>query len=125
MAATPQLARLQALGALVVLMTQMVASQVPASDPARQIREFFAAEWDWTMQQNPTWASRLGDRRWNDRWEDLSIENIELQYQHRREALATLSRFHATRCRRQTVSATTSSNTNIRPISRAIRSSNS
>jgi uncharacterized protein (DUF885 family) len=90
MAASPQLSRLQALGALVVLMTQMVASQVPASDPARQLREFFASEWDWTMKHNPTWASRLGDRRWNDRWEDLSIENIERQYQHRREALATL-----------------------------------
>jgi len=73
-------------------MTEMVASQVPAPNPARQLRDLFAAEWDWTMKENPTWASRLGDRRWNDRWEDVSVENVERQYQRRRDALAALER---------------------------------
>ena len=73
-------------------MTQMVASQQPAPNPGRQLRAFFAAEWNWTMNENPTWASRLGDRRWNDRWEDVSIENVDRQYQHRRDALAVLER---------------------------------
>src|SRR5260370_35127766 len=43
---------------------------------ARALKDLFAAEWDYTMQQNPTWASRLGHRRWNDRWEDAGLEAI-------------------------------------------------
>ncbi len=55
----------------------------------RALNDLFAAEWDYTMQQNPTWASRLGDRRWNDRWEDASLEAV--QRRHAR-ALAVLDK---------------------------------
>ena len=55
----------------------------PAGNTATQaLHKLFAAEWDYTMQENPTWASSLGDRRWNDRWEDESLANHEKQQQH-------------------------------------------
>jgi uncharacterized protein (DUF885 family) len=54
------------------------------------LRALFDAEWDWTMEQFPTWASSLGDRRWNDMWEDASIEAIERRHQHRVQTLARL-----------------------------------
>ena len=44
------------------------------------------------MEQNPTWASSLGDRRWNDRWENASLEAIAKREQHTREALETLKK---------------------------------
>jgi uncharacterized protein (DUF885 family) len=56
----------------------------------RALHALFDAEWDWFMEQNPTWASRLGDRRWNDRWEDLSLEAIERRQQRRIHVLARL-----------------------------------
>ena len=71
-------------------MTLPVSSQEP-SDPAAAFESFLAAEWEWTLEQNPTWASTLGDRRWNDRWEDVSLENLARQHAHRRQALEHLS----------------------------------
>ena len=43
------------------------------------------------MQQNPTFASFLGDRRWNDKWEDASLANIERQRQHTEAVLKSLA----------------------------------
>jgi len=42
------------------------------------------------MAQHPTWASTLGDRRWNDRWGDLSFEAIAKRDDHDIETLAKL-----------------------------------
>ncbi|MBA3440960.1 MAG: DUF885 domain-containing protein, partial [Pyrinomonadaceae bacterium] len=50
----------------------------------------FAAEWDYLMEQNPTSASMLGDRRWNDRWPDVSLDAIGKRHEHTRAALARL-----------------------------------
>lgn len=69
-------------------MTKSVKS-VTTNTATKSLQALFDAEWEWTMEQFPTFASRLGDRRYNDRWSDLSIEAIEKRYQHR---LATLAR---------------------------------
>jgi uncharacterized protein (DUF885 family) len=39
-------------------------------DPA--LRSLVSDHWSWTMSRWPTWASRLGDHRYDDRLEDLS-----------------------------------------------------
>jgi uncharacterized protein (DUF885 family) len=57
---------------------------------AGALRKLFDDEWEWTMRENPTFASNLGDRRYNDRWEDASLENIARQQQHRLETLKRL-----------------------------------
>ena len=38
------------------------------------LHALFDREWEWELTQDPLWASYLGDRRWNDRWEDISAE---------------------------------------------------
>lgn len=60
------------------------------SPAAKALHELFASEWDYQMEQHPTWASRLGDRRWNDRWEDLSVDAIKKRHQHNIEVIAKL-----------------------------------
>ena len=57
---------------------------------SKKLHELFASEWDYQLEQHPTWASRLGDRRWNDRWEDRSFDSIESQHSHNIEVLAKL-----------------------------------
>jgi len=44
------------------------------------------------MEQHPTWASTLGDRRWNDRWSDISLEAIGKRHDHDIETLAKLKK---------------------------------
>jgi uncharacterized protein (DUF885 family) len=54
------------------------------------LHKLFDTDWNYQMEQSPTTASTLGDRRWNDRWEDISIAAIEKRQQHRIDTLAQL-----------------------------------
>src|SRR5258705_6763488 len=56
----------------------------------RALHALLTAEWDHAMEQSPTWASSLGDRRWNDRWGDVSLAAIEKNHAHDQDALARL-----------------------------------
>lgn len=62
------------------------------NDPARQLHELFKTEWDCEMEQDPIRASELGDRRWNDRWPDESLEAMRKHHEHK---LAVLRRLRA------------------------------
>jgi len=66
------------------------AQENPADDTASTLHEIFASEWDYWMEQFPTWASRLGDRRWNDRWPDQSLAAIDKRHAHNIAMLAKL-----------------------------------
>jgi prolyl oligopeptidase len=44
------------------------------------------------MRENPTWASTLGDSRYDDRWDDLSLDAIQASHQADVEVLRQLDR---------------------------------
>jgi len=52
-------------------------------DAAQNLHSLFGREWDYEMQREPVWASSLGDRRWNDRWPDVSLQALQKDHEHR------------------------------------------
>jgi uncharacterized protein (DUF885 family) len=80
---------------LFILVLCACAPLLDAEDPARtgesaKLHALFDAEWEHAMEASPTWASQLGDRRYNDQWPDLSLTAIEREHQHARDALQKL-----------------------------------
>ena len=60
----------------------------------KALNDFFESEWNYEMEQNPIQASSLGDRRWNDRWGDRSLEAIRKREEHTVDALARLTKIN-------------------------------
>ncbi|HMF57169.1 MAG TPA: DUF885 domain-containing protein [Pyrinomonadaceae bacterium] len=60
-----------------------------AAPATKALHALFDEEWDYEMRENPERASALGDRRFNDRWTDLSIAAINRRHEH---TIATLAR---------------------------------
>jgi len=58
-----------------------------APSAADQLHKLLADEWDYEMPWDPTRASELGDRRWNDRrWPERTIESLQKDRDHRAAA---------------------------------------
>jgi prolyl oligopeptidase len=60
------------------------------ADTETDFRRLTDDAWEWQLRENPVFASRLGDRRYNTKWTDLGIDAIERRQQERRELLARL-----------------------------------
>ncbi|MGH9554208.1 MAG: DUF885 domain-containing protein [Terriglobales bacterium] len=67
------------------------------ADPGRALHDLFAADWDYRMQDDPIDASLLGDRRWNDRWRDVSLEAFERRQKYTHEILDRLKQIDRSR----------------------------
>ena len=74
-----------------VLMGSTMAFQADHSS-SKALHDLFTAAWDYDMQQKPDEASELGDRRWNDRWPNLSPEAAAQRDQHNHEVLAQIGK---------------------------------
>src|SRR6266850_1325018 len=79
---------------LLCLATPFLISPVQAQDAvsAKTLHDLFAREWEYGLRENPTRASQLGDRRWNDRWRDVSVEAINRRHVHAREVVAEIAK---------------------------------
>src|SRR5262245_13474486 len=77
---------------LFAVMTANLGSQTPKSDAAVRLHALFDREWEWELSESPLMASGLGDRRWNDKWDDLSLAAIERRQHHREAVLAEAKR---------------------------------
>lgn len=64
----------------------------PAVQATENLSRLLSSEWDYAMAQDPLWASYVGDKRFNDRWKDLSAEARSARIKHYEATLARLAR---------------------------------
>src|SRR5882724_4710725 len=55
-------------------------------DDAQRLHALFALDWEYTMRENPEFATMVGYPGQNDRWSDISLEAIERR-KHELQAL--------------------------------------
>jgi hypothetical protein len=55
--------------------------------PAEDFQALLEEAWEWRLEQNPVFASALGDRRFNDKWTNRSIDTIESRQAQRQAFL--------------------------------------
>jgi uncharacterized protein (DUF885 family) len=55
-------------------------------------KEMLAEEWEYELRESPEQATTVGDYRYNDRWDDISLAHVQVRKQ---DALQWISRFQA------------------------------
>jgi uncharacterized protein (DUF885 family) len=54
----------------------------------KALNDLLAEQWEYTLRNSPTFASMLGDKRWNDKLEDFSQKAIDDDLEQNRKFLA-------------------------------------
>jgi uncharacterized protein (DUF885 family) len=68
-------------------MMMTATAQTPSNESGIRLHALFDREWEWELQQSPLLASSLGDKRWNDRWDDMSLAALDMRQEHRKKVL--------------------------------------
>ncbi len=63
------------LRAMVIFITLSLSGAV-FGDADGEFNALMDETWEWTLEVYPMFASQLGDKRYNDRWQDQGIEAI-------------------------------------------------
>jgi prolyl oligopeptidase len=72
------------------LATLILVAQVAIAGPAEDFSALLDEVWEWQLSENPMFASQLGDRRYNDRWPDNSLDAIKGRQEQTRAFLQRL-----------------------------------
>src|SRR3954451_7401454 len=75
-----------------ILLLAPAASRAADAELAKRFNDLLASEWEYTLREAPTFASHLGDKRYNDRWPDVSLAAIARRHDHQTGVLAQLDK---------------------------------
>ncbi len=67
-----------------------------ANPTTKALHALFDEEWEHDLAEYPTWASSIGDRRYDARWNDVSLAAEAKRAAHDREVLAKIDRLQRT-----------------------------
>jgi uncharacterized protein (DUF885 family) len=85
---------------LIIIQMALTGCSSPEGDVAR-LRTLIEEDWEWTLKTYPTYATRLGDKRYNDRLQDLSPEALAANKQYALDVLAKLRKIDDNRLKDQ------------------------
>jgi uncharacterized protein (DUF885 family) len=60
----------------------------------KQLYALFDESWEWNLKESPTFASFLGDKRYNDRWTDVSLAAFEKRQKYANDTFIKLKRIN-------------------------------
>ena len=75
---------------LLVTFALFLGASITNATPADDFSTLLDDAWEWQLSAYPVFASRLGDRRYNDRWTDLSLDAFAQRNDTRRDFLRRL-----------------------------------
>ena len=75
---------------LITAVLSLQGAEFAAADATADFQALLDESWEYQMQAFPTFASDLGDRRYNDRWTDQSLDAIAARQAKNREFLQRL-----------------------------------
>jgi uncharacterized protein (DUF885 family) len=64
--------------------------QSAENSATQSLHQLFDREWEYRMAHHPVEASLLGERRYNDKWQDVSLKGMQEEFRHAREILNQL-----------------------------------
>ena len=75
---------------LAIIFSFIFSSLTVHAGPTEDFGALLADHWEWQMRENPVRASRMGDRRFNDQWTDMSLDAIGRRQGEQQEFLRRL-----------------------------------
>jgi len=78
---------------LLLLLFLTVTTLTQGAEPtatAKQLQSLFDAEWELGLKEAPTFATHLGDKRYDTLWPDVSLTAIDRRFQHQKDVLQQL-----------------------------------
>ena len=71
-------------------LVSLLAAPALVAGPAEDFHALLDEAWEWQLETSPLFASRLGDRRYNDRWTDMRLSAIRERHEATRAFLDRL-----------------------------------
>lgn len=70
--------------------TAVICEAAEPSAAAKQLHSLFDSEWELGLKEAPTFATHLGDKRYDNVWPDVSLTGIERRFRHQKDVLQQL-----------------------------------
>ncbi len=81
-------------GPLLVAILVAVPASLSADEAADALHALFDEAWEYDLQEDPLWATHVGDHRWNDRLPEVTTQAVRRRLDQKREFLRRLEKIN-------------------------------